>query len=368
MGLGIDFLRVVRFAAILCNSAFGMSNKLGCDDYAQVSNESTGDLRIGLAMSLGLQLQKLENAIVSSVVKVVRKLLDVGKCIHLKCNLGCDGYKQGRLKLQASVSWLVLLLSGVNKLTTSGKKYIDVARMYFTLSYPAPQKTLIIDKMWYTKERCGIEDNALTTQNHNIVLVTEAAGSRNNGGFITTRGVHFMLNGSPYYANGFNAYWLMLLASDPSQRHKVSSAFQEASSHGLSVARTWAFSDGGVTPLQYSPGSYNEQMFKGLDFVVAEARRYGIKLILSMVNNYENLGGRKQYVNWARNQGQYLTSDDDFYTNPVAKGFYKNHVKTVLTRYNTLTGVMYKNDPTIMAWELMNEPRCTSDTSGRTIQ
>lgn len=207
----------------------------------------------------------------------------------------------------------------------------------------------------------------LLIQNQNNFLKTEAAGSR-NGGFITTGGVHFMLNGSPYYANGFNAYWLMTLASDPSQRHKVSTAFQEASSHGLSVARTWAFSDGGVTPLQYSPGSYNEQMFKGLDFVVAEARRFGIKLILSLVNNYENMGGKKQYVNWARNQGQYITSDDDFFRNPVAKGFYKNHVKTVLTRYNTITGVMYKNDPTIMAWELMNEPRCTSDTSGRTIQ
>ncbi|GJX64144.1 mannan endo-1,4-beta-mannosidase 7 [Tanacetum coccineum] len=208
----------------------------------------------------------------------------------------------------------------------------------------------------------------LNIQNNNIFLVTNATGLALNDGFITTRGVHFMLNGSPYYANGFNAYWLMLLASDPSQRHKVSSAFQEASSHGLSVARTWAFSDGGDTPLQYSPGSYNEQMFKGLDFVLAEARRYRIKLILSLVNNYENLGGKEQYVNWARNQGQYLTSDDDFFTNPLAKEFYKNHVKTVLNRYNTLTGVMYKNDPTIMAWELMNEPRCTSDTSGRTIQ
>ncbi|KAI3794236.1 hypothetical protein L1987_36865 [Smallanthus sonchifolius] len=207
---------------------------------------------------------------------------------------------------------------------------------------------------------------ALLIQN-NTFLETEAARVT-NGGFITTNGVHFMLNGSPYYANGFNAYWLMILASDPSQRSKVTAAFQDASSHGLSVARTWAFSDGGVTPLQYSPGSYNEQMFKGLDFVVAEARRFGIKLILSMVNNYENLGGKKQYVNWARSQGQYLTSDDDFFRNPVVKGFYKNHVKTVLNRYNTITGVEYKNDPTIMAWELMNEPRCTSDTSGRTIQ
>ncbi|KAM7516229.1 hypothetical protein LguiA_005812 [Lonicera macranthoides] len=204
----------------------------------------------------------------------------------------------------------------------------------------------------------------LLLQQKHVNVQVEAAGN----GFITTRGVHFMLNGSPYYANGFNAYWLMYVASDPSQRPKVSAAFKEASSHGLTVARTWAFSDGGYSPLQYAPGSYNQQMFKGLDFVVAEARRYGIKLVLSLANNYESYGGKKQYVNWARNQGQYLTSDDDFFRNPVVKGFYKNHVKTVLNRYNTFTGVVYKNDPTIMAWELMNEPRCQSDSSGRTIQ
>ncbi|KAL0448309.1 UNVERIFIED_CONTAM: Mannan endo-1,4-beta-mannosidase 7 [Sesamum latifolium] len=186
--------------------------------------------------------------------------------------------------------------------------------------------------------------------------------------FIRTRGIHFFLNGDPFYANGFNAYWLMYLASDPSQRPKVSAAFRQAAAHGLTVARTWAFSDGGYRPLQYSPGSYNQQMFKGLDFVVAEARRHGIKLILSLANNYDSFGGKKQYVNWARNQGQYLTSDDDFFTNSVVKGFYKNHIRSVLNRYNTITGVVYKNDPTIMAWELMNEPRCTSDPSGRTIQ
>nr|AGG82699.1 endo-1,4-beta-mannosidase [Morus alba var. multicaulis] len=187
-------------------------------------------------------------------------------------------------------------------------------------------------------------------------------------GFVKTRGVQLVLNGYPFYANGFNAYWLMYIASDPSQRDKVSSAFQEAKNHGLSIARTWAFSDGGYMPLQYSPGSYNEKVFQGLDFVVSEARKYGIKLVLSFVNNYENFGGKKQYVEWARNQGQSISSDDDFFSNPVVKQFYKNHIKTVLTRTNTLTGVAYKDEPAIMAWELMNEPRCQSDPSGNTIQ
>lgn len=98
---------------------------------------------------------------------------------------------------------------------------------------------------------------ALFIQQQSFVVQVEAGN-----GFITTRGVHFLLNGSPYYANGFNAYWLMYVASDPSQRPKVSNAFREASSHGLTVARTWAFSDGGYRPLQFSPGFYNEQMFK----------------------------------------------------------------------------------------------------------
>ena len=66
---------------------------------------------------------------------------------------------------------------------------------------------------------------------------------------------------------------------------------------------------------------------QALDFVISEAQKYGIHLILSFVNNYNDFGGRAQYVQWARNAGVQVNSNDDFYTHPVLKGYYKNHVK-----------------------------------------
>lgn len=77
-----------------------------------------------------------------------------------------------------------------------------------------------------------------------------------------TTGTRFVMNGKPFYINGFNAYWMMYMASDPSTQLMVTSAFQQASKYKMNVARTWGFSDGGDRPLQISPGSYNENKFK----------------------------------------------------------------------------------------------------------
>ncbi|KAI3946310.1 hypothetical protein MKW98_010434 [Papaver atlanticum] len=206
-----------------------------------------------------------------------------------------------------------------------------------------------------------------------IFQVSEAARlvpSPRISGFVTTEGTQFLLNGSPFLFNGFNSYWMMHVAADPTERYKISNVFRDASSAGLTVCRTWAFSDGSnqALDLQISPGVYDERVFQALDFVISEASKYGIRLILSLVNNYNDYGGRPQYAQWGKSAGEHISSDDDFYTNPVLKEYYKNHVKKVLTRFNTITKVVYKDDPTIMAWELMNEPRCQADTSGKTVQ
>ncbi|XP_057793799.1 mannan endo-1,4-beta-mannosidase 1-like isoform X2 [Salvia miltiorrhiza] len=180
-------------------------------------------------------------------------------------------------------------------------------------------------------------------------------------------GSNLVVQGSPFLFNGFNAYWMMHVAADPDDRHKVSDVFRQASAAGLTVCRTWAFADGGDAALQISPGTYDERVFQGLDFVISEATKYGIRLILSFVNNFDEFGGKAQYAEWARNAGAQVDGDDDFYTNPLIKDYYKNHIRRVVTRLNSITGVRYRDEPTIMAWELINEPRCQTDLSGATI-
>ncbi|KAF8409248.1 hypothetical protein HHK36_005322 [Tetracentron sinense] len=65
---------------------------------------------------------------------------------------------------------------------------------------------------------------------------------------------------------------------------------------------------------------------------------------------------------WAFNDGTYNALQ-------ISPGHFNERVfKTVLTRKNTITGLEYRDDPTIFAWELMNEPRCMSDASGDTLQ
>ncbi|TYI19280.1 hypothetical protein ES332_A07G154500v1 [Gossypium tomentosum] len=146
----------------------------------------------------------------------------------------------------------------------------------------------------------------------------------------------------------------MMFAVDYSTRNKT----------GLNVARIWAFDDGDHKPLQSSPGSYNEEVFKGLDFVIAKAQKLGIYMILR----------KAKYVEWANQHYHNINpnirnlTEDDFFIDSLTKKYNKNHVKAVLTRNNTITRVVYKDDPTILAWELMSEPRCPSDPTGSNLQ
>lgn len=46
---------------------------------------------------------------------------------------------------------------------------------------------------------------------------------------------------------------------------------------------------------------------------------------------------------------------------------FKDYVKAILMRRNSITGVLYRDDPTIMAWDLANEPWVLGDDTGKTL-
>ncbi|CAN4087240.1 unnamed protein product [Withania somnifera] len=187
--------------------------------------------------------------------------------------------------------------------------------------------------------------------------------------FVKRNGTQFFVDGKVFYINGWNSYWLMDHAVDYSKRPRIKGILQAGAKMGLTVCRTWAFNDGGYNALQISPGRFDERVFRALDHVIAEARKNGIRLMLSLVNNLGAFGGKTEYVKWAEKEGVALSSSNDsFFYDPTIRHHFKNYVKTVLTRINIYTGIEYRDDPTIFAWELINEPRCMTDPSGDTLQ
>ena len=124
-----------------------------------------------------------------------------------------------------------------------------------------------------------------------------------------------------------------------------------------------------VSPtLQKEPGVYNDTIFCGLDYLLAEMAERGMKAVLYINNSWEWSGGYGMYLEWA-GAGKalipaevgyvpFMESVSRFVTNDKAKELYYDHVRNVVSRTNSITGKAYKDDPTIFSWQIGNEPRC----------
>lgn len=81
-------------------------------------------------------------------------------------------------------------------------------------------------------------------------------------GFVERNGTQLILDGRPFYVNGWNSYWLMDQAVEEKGMPRVREMFQTGAKLGLTVCRTWAFNDGTHNALQVSLGRYDEQVFQ----------------------------------------------------------------------------------------------------------
>jgi hypothetical protein len=92
---------------------------------------------------------------------------------------------------------------------------------------------------------------------------------------------------------------------------------------------------------------YNEALFRDVDRGLAIAAEQNVRVIIPLVDNWEWFGG---HAEWAK-----LARASDFWDDPKARAAFKEFIVWLLNRKNTVTGKRYKDDPTILAWELGNE-------------
>jgi hypothetical protein len=220
-----------------------------------------------------------------------------------------------------------------------------------------------------------------------------------NWPFITVQGTNFMEGCHPFFVTGINVDNLVEAAiADVSAaaqiqgperisgREMVRNLLHTASKkYGINVVRTWAHTTDPSHPLQVNPGGlYAPDVFEALDFVIAQAEREGLRVQLSFVDMWRYRGGISEFVDWSKTaprrdsrypplivQGdvtpEMMTEEREkyentrralFYTDPDARSMYKAHVGTILTRRNVFTGKIYREDPTLFGFGLLNEARC----------
>lgn len=195
--------------------------------------------------------------------------------------------------------------------------------------------------------------------------------------FVKVENGEFLLNDKPYTFIGAN-YWqgMNLGAPRSGDQQRLLRELDELKSMGITNLRILAASEADsdmkycIHPaLQSAPGVYNEDLWEGLDFLLAEMKKRDMKAVMVLSNFWTWSGGFPQYLKWSGEgdipfpqEDEYSWNDfsdysKQFYFNEKAQNMLLNHISKVINRENSISGLVYKNDPTIMAWQLANEPR-----------
>lgn len=193
--------------------------------------------------------------------------------------------------------------------------------------------------------------------------------------FIKVNNNHFIKNGKPYYFIGTNYWYGGMLASKNGNRERLKKELDELKSLGITNLRVMATAEGGdqdytvIPATQPTQGKYNQDLLEGLDFFLNELKKRDMDAILYLTNNWEWSGGMAKYLEWngygkvpnpnlkPNTWPQFMSYTAQFHQCEPCKNAFLEHIKFMLNRKNSVNGIPYKQDKTIMAWEVANEPR-----------
>ncbi len=212
------------------------------------------------------------------------------------------------------------------------------------------------------------------------------AGSSRKKEFVSVRDGQFQLRGQPYFYVGTNLWYGCYLsdASLPGGRQRMRRELDRLQDLGVTNIRLLAGSEtsslAGAIPrgITIKPHEQDEALLQGLDFCLAEMAERNMRGILFLSNYWQWSGSFAQYVRWVT--GDEIPDPDKpvmahgdwhafmqfsarFYRTPDANALYREFTLRLIQRQNTVNGRIYRDDPTIMTWELANEPRPCADES-----
>jgi mannan endo-1,4-beta-mannosidase len=173
-------------------------------------------------------------------------------------------------------------------------------------------------------------------------------------GFVTRSATQLLLDGQPFRFAGANMHWLGLDDStNYSSQFRINDGLDAAKEMGANVIRSHdlGISTGCRNCIEPSLGVFNQTALAHDDYVIKAAKDRGIRLIIPLTDNWHYpAGGKHDFTDWRG-----IADENRFYSNPLVISDFETYIKTLIDHVNSYTGVAYKDDPTIMAWETGNE-------------
>jgi len=201
-------------------------------------------------------------------------------------------------------------------------------------------------------------------------------------GFVQVDNVNFTLNGEPYYYFGANFWHGAYLAADlvDGDRDRLTRELDLLASHRITNLRIMAATELSDLKMSVKPafmdgsGTYNERLLEGLDLLLVEMAKRDMKAVLVLNNYWQWSGGMAQHLSWSTGEEVidpdltgdwhgFMAQSARFYADSVGNQRYRDYIRVLVNRENTFSGVLYRDDPTIMAWQLANEPRPAPDAA-----
>jgi mannan endo-1,4-beta-mannosidase len=200
-----------------------------------------------------------------------------------------------------------------------------------------------------------------------------------NDSFVKVKDGTFVRNGKPYYYIGTNFWYGAILGSvgQGGNRQRLCKELDAMKACGIDNLRILVGSDGKrgvpskVEPtLQIEPGVYNDTILAGLDYLLMQMQKRQMVAVLYLNNSWEWSGGYGFYLEHVgmdktpvpsiEGYDKYMDYASQFADNEKAHNLFYNYVRFILGRTNRFTHKKYVDDPSIMSWQIGNEPRAFS--------